>query len=92
MSGNAGLVDGGYLAVPTFGVISTEGEWAVEGLGIAPDIEVWDRPELVAQGKDPSLEKAVEVLLKELEQNPPKKVRKPAEPDRSKWHEKKKKR
>jgi len=91
MSGNAGLVDGGYLAVPTFGIFSTEGEWAVEGIGIAPDIEVWDRPELVAQGKDPSLEKAVEVLLKELEQNPPKKVRKPAEPDRSKWHEKKKK-
>ena len=91
MSGNAGLVDGGNLAVPTFGIISTEGEWAVEGIGIAPDIEVWDLPELVGQGKDPSIEKAVEVLLKELEQNPPKKVRKPAEPDRSKWHEKKKK-
>jgi len=91
MSGNAGLVDGGNLAVPTFGIIGTDGEWAVEGLGIAPDIEIWDRPELVAQGQDPSLEKAVEVLLKELEQNPPKKVRKPGEPDRSKWHEKKKK-
>jgi tricorn protease len=91
LSGNAGLMDGGYLAVPTFGFVSTEGEWAVEGMGVSPDIEVWDRPELVAQGQDPSLEKAVEVLLIELEKNPPKKVRKPGEPDRSKWHEKKKK-
>ncbi len=91
LSGNAGLMDGGYLAVPTFGFVSTEGEWAVEGMGVSPDIEVWDRPELVAQGKDPSLEKAVEVLLKELEKNPPRKIRKPGEPDRSKWHEKKKK-
>jgi tricorn protease len=91
MSGNARLVDGGYLAVPTFGIISTEGEWAVEGLGIPPDVEVWDRPELVAKGQDPSLEKAVEVLLKELAENPPKKVKKPGEPDRSGWHEKKKK-
>lgn len=91
VSGNARLVDGGNLSVPTFGIISTEGEWAVEGLGIAPDIEVWDLPEAVAKGRDPSLEKAVEILLKELAENPPKKVKKPGEPDRSGWHEKKKK-
>lgn len=89
ISGNAGLVDGGYLSVPTFGVVSTEGEWVVEGIGVAPDIEVWDRPELVAQGHDPCLEKAVEVLLKKLKTNPPKKVKKPADPDRSKWRKKK---
>jgi tricorn protease len=85
LSGNPTLVDGGYTAVPTFGLMDTEGNWTVEGIGVEPDIEIVDRPELVAQGKDPSLEKAVEVLLEELKKNPPKKVKEPEDPDRSKW-------
>jgi tricorn protease len=84
VSGNPRLVDGGYTAVPTFGMMDTEGNWTIEGMGVEPDIEIMDRPELVAQGKDPSLEKAVEVLLEELKKNPPKKVKKPEDPDRSK--------
>jgi len=58
--------------------------------GFVPDIEVWDLPELVAQGRDPSIERAVAFLLEELKKNPPKKAAKPGDPDRSKWHEKKK--
>jgi tricorn protease len=65
-------------------MMDTEGNWTIEGMGVEPDIEIMDRPELVAQGKDPSLEKAVEVLLEELKKNPPKKVKKPEDPDRSK--------
>jgi tricorn protease len=38
-------------------------------------------------GIDPCIEKAVEVLLKELEDKPVKKVSAPAPPDRSKWRE-----
>ncbi|MGB8951248.1 MAG: PDZ domain-containing protein [Candidatus Aminicenantales bacterium] len=91
LSGNAGLVDGTAIAVPTIGIVSTDGGWDVEGMGISPDIEVWDLPDLVAKGRDPSLEKAVEVLMEELKKNPPKKVEKPKDPDRSKWHEKKEK-
>ncbi|MFW6129338.1 MAG: S41 family peptidase [Candidatus Aminicenantaceae bacterium] len=85
ISGNPRLADGGYLSVPTFGFVDTDGKWAVEGIGVYPDIEVYDRPELVAEGKDPSLQKAIEYLLKELEKNPPKKIEKPEGPDRSKW-------
>ncbi len=91
MSGNPSLIDGGNLAVPTFGFVNKQGEWDVEGLGVPPDIEVYDRPEEIVKGHDPSLEKAVDVLMKELEQNPPEKIKKPDAPDRSKWHEKKKK-
>ncbi len=91
MSGNPSLIDGGNLAVPTFGFVNKQGEWDVEGLGVPPDIEVYDRPEEIVKGHDPSLEKAVEVLMKELGKNPPKDIKKPAPPDRSKWHEKKKK-
>ena len=89
-SGNAGLVDGTAIGVPTIGIVNTEGEWTVEGEGIVPDIEVWDLPERVARGGDPSIERAVAFLLEELKKNPPKKVAKPGDPDRSKWHEKKK--
>ena len=35
--------------------------------GVPPDIEVWDLPEVIAQGGDPSIEKAVEVLLSQLD-------------------------
>lgn len=88
MTGNARLMDGGYIGVPRFGIYNEDGEWIIEGIGIYPDIEVVDWPHLVAQGQDPTLEKAVEVLLEQLEENPPKKWRKPAEgPDRSGWIE-----
>ncbi|MGM0408636.1 MAG: S41 family peptidase, partial [Bacteroidota bacterium] len=88
ISGNAGLVDGGYIAVPRFGIYDTDGEWIIEGVGVYPDIEVVDKPHELAKGNDPSIEKAVEVLLKELEENPVKKPERPADPDRSGWIEK----
>lgn len=87
ISGNAGLVDGGYISVPRFGIFNENSEWIIEGIGVYPDIEVVDRPEQLARGIDPGIEKAVEVLLKELEANPVKKVTPPAPPDRSGWIE-----
>jgi tricorn protease len=66
ISGNPMLVDGGGVLYPTFRFYTTDGEWAVEGEGVAPDIEVWDLPEAIAAGRDPSIEKGVEVLLEEL--------------------------
>ena len=80
ISGNPGFADGGSVAVPTFRFMTPEGEWAVEDEGVAPDIEVVDRPDLVAEGQDPTLERAVEVLLEELEQNPPAELEVPEPP------------
>ena len=88
ISGNAGLVDGGYISVPRFGIFDENEQWIIEGMGVSPDIEVVDRPEQLAKGIDPCIEKAVEVLLKQLQENPVKKINAPAPPDRSKWHEK----
>jgi len=88
ISGNARLVDGGYISVPRFGIFDENEEWIIEGIGVYPDIEVVDRPEQLAKGIDPGIEKAVEVLLNELEKNPPKKVKSPVGPDRSGWIEK----
>ena len=86
ISGNARLVDGGNISVPQFGVFDQEEGWIIEGIGVYPDIEVVDRPEQLAKGIDPCIEKAVEVLLLELKDKPVKKVTAPAPPDRSKWH------
>jgi tricorn protease len=88
ISGNASLVDGGSISVPRFGIFDENGDWIIEGIGVYPDIEVVDRPEQLAKGIDPGIEKAVEVLLKELEKNPPKKVKVPEPPNRSGFHEK----
>jgi tricorn protease len=78
LSGNPGFMDGGSVNVPTFRFFDVDGEWAVENIGVAPDIEVLDRPDLVARGDDPTLEEAVRVLLEELSKNPPSD---PATPD-----------
>lgn len=87
ISGNARLVDGGYISVPRFGIYDENGEWLIEGIGVSPDIEVVDRPEELAKGNDPGIQKAVEVMLDELKRNPRKKIVTPTPPDRSKWIE-----
>jgi len=87
MTGNARLSDGGYIGVPRFGIYNQDGEWIIEGIGIYPDIEVVDAPHLVARGNDPALERAVQVLLKKLEENPPVRWQTPVDPDRSRWIE-----
>jgi tricorn protease len=50
-------------------------------VGIAPDIEIEHDPALVRQGKDPQLDKAIEVVMSELAKKPPVKPKRPAFPD-----------
>jgi hypothetical protein len=76
-NGPKAMLINGYSSVP---VLDTQGLWAVEGTGVSPDIEVVDRPDLVVAGHDPSLEKAVEVLMSELAKNPPKRLTVPPAP------------
>jgi len=64
------LMDGGFVSAPSSGVWNPNGQWEVENHGIAPDIEVELDPELTRQGQDPQLEKAVQVVMEELKQNP----------------------
>ncbi len=80
LSGNPGLVDGGSLTVPTFRFLTPEGKWGVENEGVAPDIEIVDRPDALAKGEDPTLEKGIEILLAALKRNPPAKVAVPPIP------------
>lgn len=77
ISDSAPLVDGGNLNVPEFSIFDPETNTIVaENRGVDPDIEVDNRPDLVAQGRDPQLEKAVEVLLAKLKALPARPPRK----------------
>jgi tricorn protease len=68
--GTTSLLDGGYVTRPEFGNYGLEGAWEIEGHGVDPDIEVDQRDDLVMQGKDPQLEKGIEVLMEQIRKNP----------------------
>ncbi|MDX1675747.1 MAG: S41 family peptidase, partial [Longimicrobiales bacterium] len=82
ISGNPGFVDGGSVAIPAFAFVNAEGEWAVEGVGVPPDIEVIDRPEEIAAGREPIIERAVQYLLQQLEEEQYQRPETPAGPER----------
>jgi len=84
ISGNPGLIDGGYTSVPTFGFYEMNGTWGIEGYGVAPDIEVIDDPAKMQDGRDPQLDAAIAEMLKELEANPYIPPKRPASADRTK--------
>ncbi len=65
------LMDGGTVTAPHFGVEGLHGTFPVENHGIAPDVTVWQNPELVRTGHDPQLERAVAIALRQLKENPP---------------------
>jgi tricorn protease len=77
LTGNPNLVDGGSVQVPTFRIFDAEGEWVIENEGVSPDFEVFDTAERIESGGDPSIERAVEWLLNQLEKQP---VQEPAVP------------
>jgi tricorn protease len=52
----------------------------VENEGVPPDIEVEQTPADVIAGRDPQLERAIQVALDELKKNPPAKATRPAYP------------
>jgi tricorn protease len=75
------LMDGGSVTAPNQAIWDQDG-FVVENVGVPPDIEVEQWPADVIAGKDPQLEKAIEVILKELENNPPKRWTRPPYPKR----------
>jgi tricorn protease len=80
-AGSPPLMDGGIVTAPSSGVWDpAESRWIAENNGITPDIEIEHDPEVVRQGHDPQLEKAIVQILAELDQSPPKKLVRPQPP------------
>lgn len=83
ISGNPGLIDGGALAVPTFGYYETDGTWGIEGHGVDPDVELIDDPALMQNGGDPQLDRAVSMMLEAVTKNPYTPPKRPPSPNRA---------
>ena len=76
-------IDGGGITAPGLAFYDVNGRWSVENEGVTPDIEVEYSAAEVMKGRDPQLERAVQEGLKLLEQNPVKRVGRPAPLDRA---------
>jgi tricorn protease len=77
------LMDGGRVTAPNL-AFWTEDGWRVENEGVPPDVEVEQWPADVLAGKDPQLDKAIELVLAELAKRPPSKPKRPPFPVRVK--------
>jgi tricorn protease len=75
------LIDGGMVTAPRMGIYFPNGRWDVENRGVPPDVEVEYDPKAVREGRDPQLEKAVELVLAELKKSSPIKVPRPPFPN-----------
>ncbi len=75
------LLDGGFVTAPNL-AIWTEDGFVVENEGVPPDVEVEQTPAEVIAGRDPQLEKAIEIVLAELAANPPATPKRPPYPVR----------
>jgi tricorn protease len=64
------LMDGGYITRPEFALYGLDSQWLIENRGVDPDIVVDNRPDLVMKGQDPQLEKAIELLMKQIQEHP----------------------
>jgi tricorn protease len=70
ISRGIGLMDGGSVTFPEFGLFDVNGEWDVENYGVDPTIEVDNLPHDEIAGRDSQLEMAVEVLLQKIKDEP----------------------
>ena len=84
ISGYPPLLDGGKITSPNFGVFDLNGKYIIENEGVAPDIFVEQTPKELLEGRDPQLEKTVQILLDEMKTYPYKTLKKPADPNRVK--------
>ncbi len=74
ISRNVPLMDGGSVTAPEFAFWAPDksgSHWVVENHGVDPDVVVEQRPDLVVAGRDPQLEKAIELAKQALDKLPP---------------------
>ena len=64
------LMDGGFVTAPDL-AIWTEDGFVVENEGVPPDVEVEQIPAEIIAGRDPQLEKAIDIVMKGLPKEAP---------------------
>ena len=78
------LMDGGGVTAPNLAIWVPDGGWIVENEGVPPDIEVEQTPADVINGRDPQLERAIQVVMEELKKKPPVNDKRPPYPVKTK--------
>jgi tricorn protease len=75
------LIDGGSFRVPDWGWYDPKtGTWLMENRGVTPDFELEIMPAAWRAGRDPQLEKAVQMALQALNLTRPTIPKRPAFP------------
>lgn len=75
------FIDGGTVTAPNLAFYDEKG-FGIENVGTPPDVEVEQWPADVIKGRDPQLEKAIQIVMDQLKANPPKQMKTPAYPVR----------
>ncbi len=83
LTGSPYLIDGGGLSVPTYRNYDPGGGWFAEGHGVEPDIHVPEDPSRLARGTDVQLERAIEEVMRLIEENPPLRPQRPPPENRT---------
>ncbi len=78
------FVDHGVTTPPQFGLYGLDRTWLIEGHGVDPDIQVENKPGDVLKGNDAQLEKTIDLLMKEIQQDPKDVPAPPPYPNKSK--------
>lgn len=60
-------IDNGSVNQPNNAFYGEAGQWWVENRGAIPDVEIENDPNLVMDGRDPQLEKAIELILADID-------------------------
>ena len=78
------LADGGIISVPNYGMFTPNGQWAIEGLGVSPDIDVPSDPNAFVKGSDAQIDRAIDYLLDAIKKAPKIDMKQPPAKDRNK--------
>ncbi|SFS75048.1 tricorn protease [Sphingobacterium wenxiniae] len=84
ISGYPPLLDGGRITSPNFGIFDLNSNYIIENEGVAPDIFVEQTPKELLEGRDPQLERTIQLLLEEMKTYPYKELKDPKDPVRVK--------
>ncbi|MGA7353615.1 MAG: S41 family peptidase, partial [Acidobacteriaceae bacterium] len=83
LSGSNRQADGGVATAAETGVYGPEGKWLIEGHGVEPDVEVDNLPHATYEGNDAQLQAGIELLEKEIKDDPRPVPAHPPYPDKS---------
>ncbi|MFZ6693364.1 S41 family peptidase [Undibacterium sp. SXout20W] len=70
LSDNNSLADNGMIRAAENAQFGFDGKWLVEGIGVAPDVEVENLPHATFSGQDQQLETALKLLQDKLQTEP----------------------